>query len=58
MTEIFFHIVFVPTILALLSAGVHGGGVIGINGTLPFIDGGFLNKPEFSRFAPNGDWGN
>ncbi|MBS1746540.1 MAG: PD40 domain-containing protein [Bacteroidetes bacterium] len=32
------------------------GGVIGINGTLPFVDGGFLNKPEFGRFAPNGDW--
>lgn len=32
------------------------GGVIGINGTLPFVDGGFLNKPEFGRFGPNGDW--
>jgi tricorn protease len=32
------------------------GGVVGINGTLPFVDGGFLNKPEFAHFAPNGDW--
>jgi tricorn protease len=32
------------------------GGVIGINGSLPFVDGGFLNKPEFARFGPNGDW--
>ena len=26
------------------------GGVVGIGGTLPFLDGGFLNKPEFSRY--------
>jgi tricorn protease len=26
------------------------GGVVGIAGTLPFLDGGFLNKPEFSRY--------
>jgi tricorn protease len=26
------------------------GGVVGISGTLPFLDGGFLNKPEFSRY--------
>ncbi len=26
------------------------GGVIGIRGTLPFVDGGSLNKPEFSRY--------
>lgn len=32
------------------------GGVIGINGTLPFVDGGFLDKPEFGRFGVNGDW--
>jgi len=25
------------------------GGVVGIRGTNPFVDGGFLNKPEFSR---------
>jgi tricorn protease len=32
------------------------GGVIGITGSLPFVDGGSLSKPEFARFAPNGDW--
>ena len=26
------------------------GGVVGIRGTLPLLDGGYLNKPEFSRF--------
>lgn len=26
------------------------GGVIGIRGSLPFVDGGSLNKPEFSRY--------
>lgn len=26
------------------------GGVVGIRGTLPFLDGGYLNRPEFSRF--------
>ncbi len=26
------------------------GGVVGIRGSLPFLDGGFLNRPEFSRF--------
>jgi tricorn protease len=26
------------------------GGVVGIRGTLPLLDGGTLNKPEFSRF--------
>jgi tricorn protease len=26
------------------------GGVIGIRGTLPLLDGGTLNRPEFSRF--------
>jgi tricorn protease len=26
------------------------GGVIGIRGSLPLLDGGYLNKPEFSRF--------
>ncbi len=26
------------------------GGVVGIRGTLPFLDGGYLNKPEFSRY--------
>lgn len=26
------------------------GGVVGISGTLPFLDGGVLNRPEFSRY--------
>lgn len=26
------------------------GGVVGIRGSLPFVDGGYLNRPEFSRF--------
>jgi tricorn protease len=26
------------------------GGVVGIRGTLPLLDGGFLNRPEFSRY--------
>lgn len=31
--------------------GKHSwGGVVGIRGTLPLLDGGFLNRPEFSRF--------
>jgi tricorn protease len=25
------------------------GGVVGIRGTLPFVDGGFLNRPEFAN---------
>src|SRR6266852_6046317 len=33
------------------------GGVIGIRGTLPLLDGGFLNKPEFSRYDVDGkEW--
>jgi tricorn protease len=33
------------------------GGVVGIGGTLPFLDGGFLNKPEFSRYDVAGkEW--
>jgi tricorn protease len=33
------------------------GGVVGIRGTLPFVDGGFLNKPEFASYARDGkDW--
>ncbi|HEY6191160.1 MAG TPA: PDZ domain-containing protein [Bacteroidota bacterium] len=31
------------------------GGVVGIRGTLPLLDGGFLNKPEFSRYGVNGE---
>ena len=26
------------------------GGVVGIRGTLPLLDGGVLNRPEFSRY--------
>ncbi|MCX6122098.1 MAG: PDZ domain-containing protein [Ignavibacteriales bacterium] len=33
------------------------GGVVGIRGTLPLLDGGFLNKPEFSRYDVEGkEW--
>jgi tricorn protease len=33
------------------------GGVVGIRGSLPFIDGGTLTKPEFSHYAADGsDW--
>jgi len=30
------------------------GGVVGIRGSLPLVDGGFLNKPEFSRYDVDG----
>ena len=30
------------------------GGVVGIRGSLPFVDGGFLNRPEFSRYDIEG----
>jgi tricorn protease len=30
------------------------GGVVGISGTLPFTDGGTLNKPEFAPFSKDG----
>ncbi len=33
------------------------GGVVGIRGTLPIVDGGFLNRPEFSRYDLEGkEW--
>lgn len=33
------------------------GGVVGIRGTLPIVDGGYLNRPEFSRYDINGkEW--
>ncbi len=32
------------------------GGVVGIRGSLPFIDGGSLRKPEFATFDPEGHW--
>jgi len=31
------------------------GGVVGIRGSLPFIDGGFLNKPEFGHYEATGN---
>ena len=30
------------------------GGVVGIRGSLPFVDGGFMNRPEFSRYDNDG----
>lgn len=32
------------------------GGVIGIRGTLPLTDGGYLNKPEFATYGLEGRW--
>ncbi len=33
------------------------GGVVGIRGSLPFIDGGYLNKPEFASYSSdNSSW--
>ena len=32
------------------------GGVVGIRGPLPFVDGGDLYKPEFAPFDENGKW--
>lgn len=32
------------------------GGVIGIRGSLPFVDGGYLNRPEFANFGVDGEW--
>lgn len=32
------------------------GGVVGIRGSLPFLDGGYLMKPEFAHFSPDGTW--
>lgn len=33
------------------------GGVVGIRGTLPLLDGGFMNRPEFSRYDVEGtEW--
>jgi len=32
------------------------GGVIGIYGSLPFLDGSQVNKPEVSNFSPEGEW--
>ena len=30
------------------------GGVVGIRGSLPFVDGGTLNRPEFASYASDG----
>jgi tricorn protease len=30
------------------------GGVVGIRGTLPLLDGGYLNRPEYSRYDVDG----
>lgn len=30
------------------------GGVVGIRGSLPLLDGGFMNRPEFSRYDNEG----
>ncbi len=30
------------------------GGVVGIRGTLPFVDGGILNRPEFAPYLADG----
>jgi tricorn protease len=32
------------------------GGVVGIRGTLPFIDGGQLMRPEFASYSLDGQW--
>lgn len=32
------------------------GGVVGIRGSLPLIDGGYLNKPEFATYSLEGQW--
>ncbi len=32
------------------------GGVVGIRGSLPLLDGGFLMKPEFTRYSTEGKW--
>jgi tricorn protease len=32
------------------------GGVIGIRGSMPFLDGGYMTRPEFANFGANGQW--
>ena len=32
------------------------GGVVGIRGSLPFIDGGDMRRPEFAPFDEDGNW--
>jgi tricorn protease len=45
---------FKTTHLGKLIGKRSWGGVVGIRGTLPFVDGGFLNKPEFAPYAKDG----
>ena len=40
--------------LGLLIGKRSWGGVVGIRGSLPFVDGTVLNKPEFSTYDENG----
>jgi len=43
--------------IGLLIGKRSWGGVVGIRGSLPFLDGGFLNRPEFSRYDVEGkEW--
>ncbi len=43
--------------LGLIIGQRSWGGVVGIRGTLPLLDGGYLNRPEFSRFDLEGrEW--
>ena len=32
------------------------GGIVGIRGPLPLLDGGFLMKPEFAHYGDNSQW--
>ena len=32
------------------------GGVIGISGSLPFIDGGYMMRPEHANIGADGTW--
>lgn len=31
-------------------------GVVGIRRKLPFVDGGCINRPEFTNFSIEGEW--
>ena len=55
---LFIAIVFtvLPFILCT-SIGVRSwGGVVGIRGSLPFVDGGDMRRPEFAPFDEDGNW--
>ncbi|MCA1803523.1 MAG: hypothetical protein LC662_13830 [Rhodothermaceae bacterium] len=41
--------------LGLLIGKRSWGGVIGIRGSLPIVDGGFLNRPEFGLYDTEGE---